>query len=100
MRMRILIVPTFLALLIIVCIANCGGGTGNHTTAGTGGAANCVADLKSIALTPAGSKVTLDGKSAAPITFSAEGTFADGATQPLDPAKLTWSVTRSDDTPP
>jgi hypothetical protein len=59
----------------------------------------CVTGLASIAIAPAGSTVTLDGNSAAPVAFTATGTFGDGHTETLDPARLAWFVSRSDDTP-
>lgn len=76
--------------------AGAGGGTG-----GAGGAqVGCLADLESIALTPADSTVNLDGVSAAPILFTATGTFKDGKVEPIEPSKLAWTATRDDDTPP
>ncbi len=77
-----------------------GAGAGTATGAGGGQQVSCVPGLKSIALTPADSTVMLDGVSAAPIPFTATGSFGDGTSQPIDAAKLAWSVSRQDDTPP
>jgi hypothetical protein len=60
----------------------------------------CINGLTTITLAPAGSAVTLDGNSAAPIPFTATGTFSDGHMETLDPAKLGWTATRTDATPP
>lgn len=89
---------------------SCGNDTEGGSTAGAGaagaggghggGGQACVPGLASIALTPANQTVQLDGVSAAPITFTATGTLEDGSTRELDPAKLTWTATRDDDTPP
>jgi hypothetical protein len=71
---------------------------------GAGGAggnqAACIEGLQSIALTPADQVVLLDGKSAAPITFTATGTWTGGVEQVIDATSLVWEVTRQDDTPP
>ncbi|WP_437712418.1 hypothetical protein WMF45_43090 [Sorangium sp. So ce448] len=60
----------------------------------------CIPGLQSIALSPDNSTVEIDGRSAAPITFTATGTLSDGTTRALEPGALTWSATRGDDTPP
>lgn len=77
-----------------------GGAGSSGTAAGGGSQVACIDGLKSIALTPADSKVTLDGNAAAPITFTATGTFSDGHSAPIDGSKLDWKVSRADDTPP
>ena len=60
----------------------------------------CFPDLLTIELAPANSMVTLNGQPAAPIAFTVKGTFKDGHSAMLDPARLDWSATRGDDTPP
>ena len=79
-----------------------GTGTGGGSDGGGPGAGGgCIDGLKTIALAPAASTVTLDGTSPAPsVTFTATGTFTDGHTAALDAGHLTWTVTRDDDTPP
>jgi WD40 repeat protein len=72
-----------------------GGGTGG----GDGGQA-CIDGLTGIALTPSTTNVTLTGGPASPITFTATGSYAGGGTQPIDGAQLTWTASRTDDTPP
>ncbi len=62
--------------------------------------ADCVDGLQSIALTPADSTVTLDGTSAAPVTFTASGTLDNGSTVGLDVTRLGFTVSRDDDGDP
>jgi hypothetical protein len=60
----------------------------------------CITGLTTITITPANSMVTLDGMTAAPITFTATGTFSDGHMAPVDPSQLYWRTTRTDATDP
>lgn len=78
-----------------------GTGQGGETigTGGSGGATGCLTGLQSISLSPADQTVLLDGGPAAPVTFTATGTFANGDA-PIAGGKLTWTATRQDDTPP
>jgi hypothetical protein len=71
---------------------------GGSASGGGGGA--CIAGLEAIDLTPANETFTLNGATAAPITFTATGSFADGSARALDAAALSWTATRDDDTPP
>jgi hypothetical protein len=77
-----------------------GGGNGSGGAGVGGGQVGCLPGLSSIALAPADSTVSLNGVSAAPVPFTAMGTFEGGAIQPLDASKLAWTATRDDDTPP
>jgi hypothetical protein len=90
----------------LLALASCGGshpgganGDGG-APGGDGGAVACLDGLRTIALTPADQTATLDGGTAAPVTFTAMGTFADGHTSELQGSALTWTATRTDDTPP
>jgi hypothetical protein len=76
------------------------GGAGGGQGGSGGTIVTCVPGLQSIALTPADQTVQLDGVSAAPITFTATGTYSDNHSEPVDPTRLAWSVSRDDDTPP
>lgn len=120
--MRILILPILLGF--VAGAMSCGDGTntgkGGSASGGKGGTGGigaggmntggmgvgggqqvvCIDGLKSIALTPANSSVKLNGGSAAPISFVATGTYADGKSAAIDGSKLAWKVTRVDDTPP
>jgi hypothetical protein len=94
----------FAALAASACGSSSGGDDdsanddgGSHS--GDGGGA-CIAGLTAIALSPSTTNATLDGGPAQPITFTATGTQAGGGTQPIDAAQLTWTVARTDDTPP
>lgn len=112
MRLWVLLVGLGLAVTAgYACESESGGGTGTGTagvggtsggggTAGGGGTVTCLPGLETITLSPDGLNVTLDGSAAAPITFSATGTFAGGVSQPIDSTLLAWSVFRDDDTPP
>ena len=75
-------------------------GAGGGGTGGSGASAGCLAGLESIELSPADSTVQLDGIYAAPIPFNATAVFSGGDSQSLEPATLTWAVSRADDTPP
>lgn len=81
--------------------AGASSGTAGNGGAGTGGTMGaCIPGLTSIALSPANQTVMLDGGPAAPVPFTATGTFSDGTTRDLDAASLTWTATRDDATPP
>jgi Tol biopolymer transport system component len=80
--------------------ANAGEGEGANAGEGEGSTGNCIAHLSSIALAPTDSTVQLDGTTAAPIDFTATGTFDDNHTAALDVTKLTWTATRGDDGDP
>lgn len=75
------------------------GSGGNGIGGGGGIGGGCIAGLSSLVLSPADSKVTIDGQTAAPVIFSAAGTFADGASTTVNGANLTWKVSRGDQTP-
>lgn len=75
------------------------GGAGGGIGTGGGSTGGCVAGLQALALSPADSTVLLDGGPAAPVMFTATGTFKDGDA-PVAAGKLTWTATRADDTPP
>jgi WD40-like Beta Propeller Repeat len=85
-------------LALVALVSAC---DSNHTAGnGDDGGVTCKVGLVSIALSPAAPAVTLDGTAAAPITFTATGTFSDGHSEEIAGAQLDWSVTRTDDTPP
>ena len=60
----------------------------------------CIAGLSSIMLSPANSTTTFVGGAPTPIPFTATGLLNDGTSEQLSPGQLTWTVSRSDDTPP
>lgn len=79
-----------------------GGGTsvGGGNPGVGGGGVTCIAGLASITLAPDNGTVTLDGVTAAPITFIATGHFTDGHSEDIAGNRLAWTATRTDDTPP
>lgn len=77
-----------------------GDGGGGDARSGDGGAGACIDGLRSIDISPADARISLDGSAAAPVDFTVMGTFADGASRALEPATLDWQVARADDTPP
>ncbi len=90
----------------VTCLlaAACGSGTLSNGAADApqaidAGAVACIPGLTGITLAPADSTIALTGGPAAPVTFTATGTRSAGGTQTLDAAALSWSATRSDDTP-
>ncbi len=95
--------------LALVAAWSCGddssSGTGAATSGsggddGGGGGVTCITGLDGMSLSPADQTFTLDGGVAAPIAFTATGTFADGSQSDIDPTDLLWNVSRADDTPP
>ena len=78
-------------LLVLLAITGC-----RSDRKGPGGSDGDPCLGASIALSPSSPSVTLDGGTPSPIAFLATGT--GGAV--LDPAELTWLVTRADDTTP
>jgi len=74
--------------------------TGDAGSASTASGVTCIDGLTAITLDPADKTFTLDGKNSPPVTFTANGTFADGSTAALDPNRLAWTVSRADDTDP
>ena len=48
--MRIYLLSAFLGLMIIIGIASCGNGTGNHATAGTGGMKKVIGTSNAVAI--------------------------------------------------
>jgi hypothetical protein len=77
-----------------------GGSAGAGGSSVSGGSVVCLEGLESLTLSPADQDIKLNGASAAPISYEATGTWKNGESHPVDAAKLTWSVTRKDDTPP
>lgn len=77
------------------------GGTG--ATGGSGGAGGsgaetgCITGLQSIAISPAGQTVAI-GASPTSVNFTATATLGSGSSDAT--SRLTWTATRSDDTPP
>src|SRR5262245_47537311 len=67
--------------------SNTGGG-------GAGGSGQCIAGLKSIALTPDNSTVMLDGGPAKDIVFTAMGKLSAGPDIPIAADGLTWTAKR------
>lgn len=101
---------TYLGILAFVgCSGSVGGGpNGDGPVAGQadaplvladgGGPVACISGLDGLTLAPADMTVSLDGTAAAPLTFTATGHFSDGHTATIDPNKLAFSVSRTDDT--
>jgi hypothetical protein len=99
-------INVLLSAIVLVTTASCGG-TGSDGTDGAGtdsdglgGTVSCISGLASIALSPADQTVQLDGKTAAPISFQAMGTWKTGETHAIDASMLNWKASRSDQTPP
>ncbi len=89
--------------LTLLALCGCGGDSGTGSMDGgdgDGAPLVCFAGLEAIELSPADSTVVLDGMAAPPVTFQATGTFAGGRSETLDPTRLGWHATRTDDTPP
>src|SRR5688572_26785737 len=103
--MRLRLIASLLLLVPFGSRCSCevepGGGdpssdAGSHSDGSTQA---CLPGLESISLSPAMTRLTLNGQTPAPIAFTAQGSFAGGSVQAIDPAKLTWSATRDDDAP-
>jgi hypothetical protein len=73
---------------------------GNSAGGAGGGTVTCFDGLESIAISPDNGTVTLDGVNAAPIQFTATGSFSDGRSEEIPGNQLRWAVSRDDDTPP
>ena len=74
-----------------------GSGGGDGGTLADGGVVSCVKGATAIAVAPAAQSITIPG-SPAPIAFTATATTAQG---PADVTQqVSWTVTRTDDTPP
>ncbi len=102
---------SFRLFLMLLALSGCGddapgqrdsGGPlpGGDGGPGDGGPVACIDGLAGITLGPVQSPLILDGGTPTPVVLTVTGRFADGKTQALDAARLQWTVTRADDTPP
>ncbi|GAB4511013.1 MAG: hypothetical protein Tsb0020_28670 [Haliangiales bacterium] len=63
------------------------------------GMEGCIDGLQSLTLSAESAQFTLDGGQPSAIEITATGTFASGASDTVDNARLMWAVARADDTP-
>ncbi|MHB8872857.1 MAG: TolB family protein [Myxococcaceae bacterium] len=75
------------------------GGLADGGLLADGGIATCVPGATAITVGPANQTVNLSGTTAAPVSFTATASLADGGSADVT-NQVAWSVRRGDDTPP